>query len=189
MTLDELVPAIVLGDAQAFAQWMVSAEPAVRESLASFARVVDVEAVVQEALLRVWQVAPRFTDDGRPHGLLRLGVRIAKNLAIDEVRRARGRAAEADELERRLADAAPEPAAPPDPFLRARIVDCREALPNKPALALSARLESEGGVPDATLAERLGMKKNTFLQNFTRARKLLKACLERQGIDLQGALS
>ena len=33
------------------------------------------EAVVQETLLRLWQVAPRHTPDGRPDSLLRLGIR------------------------------------------------------------------------------------------------------------------
>jgi RNA polymerase sigma-70 factor (ECF subfamily) len=36
----------------------------------------------------------------------------------------------------------------------------------------------------ATLAERLGMRLNTFLQNVTRARKLLVECLERRHVDL-----
>jgi RNA polymerase sigma-70 factor (ECF subfamily) len=48
---------------------------------------------------------------------------------------------------------------------------------------LHARLESAGVEPDDALAERLGMRKNTFLQNFTRARKLLAECLARRGID------
>jgi RNA polymerase sigma-70 factor (ECF subfamily) len=34
---------------------------------------------------------------------------------------------------------------------------------------------------------RLGMKLNTFLQNFTRARKLLADCLRSRGVDLVGA--
>jgi RNA polymerase sigma-70 factor (ECF subfamily) len=34
------------------------------------------------------------------------------------------------------------------------------------------------------LAERLGMRLNTFLQNFTRARKLLAECLEKRKVDL-----
>ncbi|MBA3397052.1 MAG: sigma-70 family RNA polymerase sigma factor, partial [Deltaproteobacteria bacterium] len=87
--LDLHLGAIVAGDTRAFARWLAGAEPPVRESLRSFARVVDVEAVLQEALLRVWQVAPRFVADGRPNGLLRLGVRIARNLAVSEVRRTR----------------------------------------------------------------------------------------------------
>ena len=60
----------------------------------------------------------------------------------------------------------------------------REKLPDKPAHALDARLRSGGSEPDAKLAEELGMKKNTFLQNFTRARQLLVDCLKRKGIAL-----
>ena len=44
---------------------------------------------MQEALLRVWQVAPRCRRDERPNALLRLAARIARNLAIDELRRVR----------------------------------------------------------------------------------------------------
>src|SRR5690606_14601871 len=71
--LDVHLAAIVAGDTRAFGRWLAGAEAPVRDSLRSFARVVDVEAVLQEALLRVWQVAPRFEPDGRPNGLLRLG--------------------------------------------------------------------------------------------------------------------
>ncbi|HVV86948.1 MAG TPA: sigma factor, partial [Kofleriaceae bacterium] len=87
--LDAHLPAIVAGETAAFGRWLAGAEPGVRDSLRSFARVIDVEAVLQEALLRVWQVAPRVNLDGRPNALLRLAHRIAKNLAIDELRRAR----------------------------------------------------------------------------------------------------
>ena len=55
---DFLHAQIAAGDADAFGQWLAAAEPRVRGSLASFARVVDTEAVLQEALVRVWQVAP-----------------------------------------------------------------------------------------------------------------------------------
>lgn len=96
--LDTHLSAIVAGDADAFGRWVAGAEPRVRGSLASFAAVVDTEAVVQETLLRIWQVAPRFRPDGRPDGLVRLAVRIARNLAVSEVRRARVAPAEADEL-------------------------------------------------------------------------------------------
>ena len=34
------------------------------------------------------------------------------------------------------------------------------------------------------LAERVGMRPNTFLQNITRARRLIAECLRRRGIDL-----
>lgn len=178
--LDAHVPAIRAGDPEAFARWLAGAEPRIRLSLSRFAAAVDTEAVLQEALLRVWQVAPRLVDDGRPDGLLRLGVRIARNVAISEIRRHAGRAARGVEL------AEPEvtPAAPPDPMLRAAIVECRDRLPARPRAALMARLESAGCEADANLAAALSMKLNTFLQNITRARKLLRECLEGKGVEL-----
>lgn len=184
MDLDVHYLGIVAGDTAAFAHWMAGAEPQLRRSLSSFATVVDTEAVVQEALLRVWQVVGRFEPDGRANGLLRLSVRIARNLAISEVRRSKTRGADLDELERRL-DEQEVQGSSPDPHLRRLIAICRDKLPNKPAAALSARLDGQGQAPDATLAERLGMTKNTFLQNFTRARRLLKDCLREQGVDLE----
>jgi RNA polymerase sigma-70 factor (ECF subfamily) len=116
-------------------------------------------------------------------------MRIARNLCIDELRRARVAPMDEDGLERALA--ACEEGAPsgPDPFLRQVILDCREKLPNKPAEALAQRLASAGGEPDEALAARLGMRLNTFLQNFTRARKLLAECLEKHHVDLDAELS
>ena len=187
LDLDELVPAIQLGDADAFAKWLARAEAPLRASLAPFALRVDVEAVLQETMLRIWQVAARFRSDGRPNGLLRLARRIGTNLALDAVRRERGVHAELDEIERSLraqnADAA---VSEPDPFVQRAIQACHDELPNKPRLALRARFQDGGRNPDRTLAESVGMTANTFLQNVTRARRLMAACLERHGVDLQG---
>lgn len=136
-------------------------------------------------------MAPRFRPDGRPNGLLRLAVRIARNLAIDELRRARATPPSTpDDLERAF-DAAAAAAEPrgPDPLLRKTIARCREALPEKPALALAERLASGGADPDARLAERLNMRLNTFLQNVTRARKLLAACLRKHGVEVEAELA
>ena len=184
--LDRHLPSIVAGDADAFASWLASAEPPIRESLRRFSRSVDTEAVLQEALLRVWQVAPRFVADGKPNGLLRLGVRIARNLAISETRKLHGAVSSDAELD---ATPDPQPVSPPDPLLRRAIELCRERLPSKPAAALGARLASAGGEADADLAAALGMKTNTFLQNFTRARKLLLECLEARGVRLDVELT
>jgi RNA polymerase sigma-70 factor (ECF subfamily) len=178
--LDEHLAGIQAGDPAAFGRWIARAEPTLRATLRSFAEVVDTEAVLQEALLRVWQVAPRFVPDGAPNGLFRLGVRIARNLAVSERRRT-GREAGRDEGP---VDLAREAAGPPDPMLRRRIEECNEALPLKPGEALRARLTSDGTEPDDVLAARLSMRVNTFLQNVTRARKLLAACLEAHGVDL-----
>jgi len=182
MDLDVHLAGIVGGDTAAFARWLAGAEPAVRLSLRSFATVIDVEAVLQEALLRVWQVAARFEPDGRPNGLVRFGVRIARNLAISECRRMRAAAvAEPPEVP-------VEPAAP-DPLLRSAIVECRDKLPPKPREALDARLASAGARADEELAESLGMRLNTFLQNFTRARQLLADCLRKRGIRIDEELA
>ena len=187
--LDVHLAGIVAGDAAAFAAWMSQAEEPLRRSLASFARVVDVEAVLQESLLRVWQVAPRFVPDGKPNGLLRLGHRISRNLAISEVRKRRPTAVDPQILAAGIDEGERVEARPPDPHLRRAIHECREGLPKKPAAALQARLEAQGGEHDATLAERLSMTKNTFLQNFTRARKLLLECLSKRGVDVEAELA
>jgi DNA-directed RNA polymerase specialized sigma24 family protein len=187
LDLDLLLPAIALGDPDAFERWVAGAEPTLRLSLRSFAATVDTEAVLQEALLRVWQVAPRFVPDGKPHGVVRLGIRIARNLAVSEWRRLRPTdeigALEGDETA--LAEVAP----PPDPLLRKTIVECKEKLPGKPRLVLEARLEADGTSSDDTLAADLSMQKNTFLQNFTRARKLLAECLRAHGVDVDAVLA
>jgi len=179
---DALLPAIASGDLQAFASWLGSAEPRIRASLSRFAAVVDTEAVLQEALLRVWQVAPRAELDDKGDSLLRLGVQIARNLAVDHVRRSRR--AERAALEHSTEDDFVLATATPDPLLREVIHGCVEQLPPKPARALTCRLQSRGAAPDETLAESLGMQLNTFLKNFGRARKLLLECLAKAGVEL-----
>ncbi|WP_281328209.1 RNA polymerase sigma factor [Polyangium sp. 6x1] len=182
LDLDALLPAIAAGDADAFGRFLAGAEGRVRASLRPYATRVDTEAVLQETLLRVWQVAPRHAPDGRPNSLLRLAIRIGRNLCIDDLRRARLAPVETDDLDEAHIDPV-EPRAP-DPLLRKLIADCHEKLPDKPAEVLAARLASGGTEPDETLAERLGMRINTFLQNFTRARKMLAECLEKHHVDL-----
>jgi RNA polymerase sigma-70 factor (ECF subfamily) len=185
----DLLPLIAGGDARAFGRWVALAEQSVRRSLRPFATLCDTEAVLQEAFLRVWQVAPRFTPDGRPNALLRFTVTTARNVALSQVRRSGPRASELQTLDEALGQL---PVAEPitaDPWLRAKVGECREKLPRQPALALEQRLESGGGHDDATLAARVGMSLNTFLQNFTRARRFLAECLKKAGIDLDAELS
>lgn len=181
--LDQHLTAIVAGDSAAFGRWVAGAEPRLRGSLRSFAAVVDTEAVVQEALLRTWQVAPRFKTDGRPDGLLRLSMRIARNLALSDMRRARVEPMEAEQLER-TADAAVDAPVAPDPLLRQLIRRCLDALPSQPATALRQRLAARGNAHDRQLAAAAGMRLNTFLQNIRRARAGLAKCLENQGVQL-----
>lgn len=178
-----LLPAIAAGDSAAFGRWIARVERPLRESLRSFAARVDIEAVVQETLLRTWQVAPRIVEDGKPNPLLRVALRIARNLAIDAVRRTQAIAVGDDAIDQSSAFATLHEV---DPMLRVAILECREKLPAQPARALDARVRSAGAEPDAALALGLGMKLNTFLQNFTRARRLLAACLRARGVDLAG---
>jgi RNA polymerase sigma-70 factor (ECF subfamily) len=145
--------------------------------------VIDVEAVLQETLLRVWQIAPRFVADGRPNGLVRLAIRIGRNLAVSEVRRTRATPVAGDDLEHVLA-AAEAPARAPDPMLRRAIGECRDKLPPRPREALDARLTSAGGQDDDELAVGVGMRLNTFLQNGTRARRLIAECRPRRGVAI-----
>lgn len=180
--LDSYLPDIVSGDPDAFGRWVAGVEQRLRASLRAYVGQVDAEAVIQEALLRVWQVAPRFVADGKPDGLARLAIRIARNLAIDELRRQRLSTDEIRALEAAALEAGlPRP---PDPLLRRWIHYCHEKLPNKPAAALEERLGSDGTEPDEVLADRLGMRLNTFLQNIVRARRLLSECLEKRGVHL-----
>ncbi len=181
--LDQHLDAIVAGDTAAFGRWVAGAEPRVRGSLSRFAEAVDTEAVVQETLLRVWNVAPRFRPDGRPDGLVRLAVRIARNLAIDETRRRRPALMDDKELQRAAEQASPA-STPTDPMLRRLIAACLDALPARPAAAIRQRIAARGGQPDHALAAAAGMRLNTFLQNVRRARVGLERCLERQGVSL-----
>jgi RNA polymerase sigma-70 factor (ECF subfamily) len=123
-------------------------------------------------------VAPRIQLDGRPDSLVRVAVRIARNLAVSEVRRLGSAPLDIDAIEIE----APM-LAEPDPLLRHIVALCREKLPKQPAAALAARLEEI--LPDRELATRLGMQLNTFLQNVGRARKLLAECLQKQGVALE----
>jgi DNA-directed RNA polymerase specialized sigma24 family protein len=187
---EALLAAIGAGDAAAFSRWLAGAEDRLRGSLRSFAERVDVEAVLQETLVRVWQVAPRVVPDGRPHALLRLAIRIARNLAISDLRRRRLEPVEPETLEQlAAADSFTPPDRWQDPLLRRAIEECREQLPTRPGQALEARLASAGAEPDARVAEAIGMRLNTFLQNIVRARRLLADCLRRRGIDLALELS
>jgi DNA-directed RNA polymerase specialized sigma24 family protein len=182
--LDQHLADIQAGDTRAFARWMAACEAPVRMSLRGFATAVDTEALVQETLLRVWQLAPRFVPDGRPNGLLRLAARIAHNLAVSETRRLRTGPLPPGGGEELVA-----PAFSGDPLLRKVIEGCRDQLPDRPAQALAARLSSGGQAPDQALAAALAMRLNTFLQNITRARRLLAECLKRHGVDLDLELS
>ncbi len=173
LDLDVHLPAIARGDRDAFGRWVAGAEHALRARLRAFAARVDVEAVLQETLLRIWQVAPRVRPDGRPNALFRLAATAARNLAVSQIR---GTAPAADDP--------PEPSVEPrepDPLLARLLRACLALLPPQPRRAILARFKAAGGEDDPALAASLGMRPNTFLQNVTRARRLLARCLASKG--------
>jgi RNA polymerase sigma-70 factor (ECF subfamily) len=155
-----------------------------RASLRPLATRVDAEAIVQETLLRVWQVIPGFTRDDRPNGLLRFALRCPAilrwtNCAASALTRptwkgSKGRFQAVGEVTEPIE---------PDPLLRRLLDECRQRLPDQPARALAMRLEN-GTQPDRALAVSLGMQLNTFLQNISRARRLLMECLEERGVNV-----
>lgn len=176
------------GDQDAFARWMGLVELTIRRRLARFARAVDVEVVVQETFLRMWLVA---LDRSRilegENASLRFASAIARNVALEEVRRTRHeRFVDPQDLDR-LQNQKVHPEVV-DPALRNSIDRCIDGLPAQPKRALEARLR-DGHLPDRDLAQGLRMKLNTFLQNIVRARRLLGDCLEQRGVRLSEFLS
>ena len=177
------------GDPEGFADWVRRVELPLRSSLRSFARWVDVEAIVQEGLMRMWILAPQLALSGE-NASYRYSARLMRNLALQEVRRAR-RFHPLGDAGGSSAGPPPEDQLPaleptPDPLLRRAILECLSRLRDRPRQALLARLASLQAEADSLLADRLGLKLNTFLQHIVRARKALTACLEGKGMHVPG---
>ena len=181
--LDRAFAAVQEGDADAFATWLRLAEIPLRASLRSFARALDVEAALQEGLLRMWVLAPTLVLSGR-NASLRYALRLLRNLALDEARRLRRLTPLDLEGLERMPEASVAPDSPPDPGLRRAILRCLEQLPPQPRAALGARLDDAARSSDRDLAAGLRMTLNTFLQNVVRARRFMAQCLERAGVSL-----
>jgi RNA polymerase sigma-70 factor (ECF subfamily) len=179
--IDRAFDAVRRGDQAAFAAWLRLVELPLRDRLRSFAQAVDVEAVLQEGLLRMWQLAPRVRLEGH-QASLRYAAHLTRNLALMETRHL-GRMDRVDaERLAALPELRVEPSPPPDPALRRLIERCLDALPGRPREALRARIRDGAASPDRELAVALHMKLNTFLQNIVRARRQVADCLERHGV-------
>ena len=171
------------GDVGAFADWMALVEHPVRGSLRRFARAIDVESALQETFLRMWIASQdherTFTGE---NASLRFTLRVARNVALEEVRRAKlDHLVALDDLDP-SSEPSIDPAPPSDPGLMSAIKDCVSRLRGKPRDALLTRLTRGHEMHDRDVAASLGMAVNTFLQNVVRARKLVAACLEGKGL-------
>jgi DNA-directed RNA polymerase specialized sigma24 family protein len=182
--VDELWSRIPLDGERAFGQWAGRVERPVRLYLRPWAASVDVECIVQEALLRMWL---RANDDGAEpltgeNASLRFCCRVAWNLARNESRK---RARETVTDPQGMPEVSVGPEEPSSPGLRQAIADCVQALGEKLRSSLLARLEDRGLSGDVAIAESLAMTKNTFLQNIVRARKQVAACLGGKGVAIE----
>lgn len=184
-TLDErcadmIFEEVRIGSREAFASWLRLAELPLRASLRSFADRVDIEAVLQEGLMRMWSLAPTLKLEG-PDASIRFARRMVYNLAVSYVRKHRREVAgDPPDLP---GDPEPDPA--PDMVLRKVIDTCLSLLGSRPRMAIMARIRDEGASHDRELAEHAGMTLNTFLQNVVRARRLLRECFRSNGISLE----
>jgi len=174
------------GSRAGYRDWVRLVEMPLRKSLRSFARQVDVEALLQEGLLRMWVLAPRLSLAGS-NASLRYAHVVLRRLALAEA----GKAGATTELDpdKHGEELTVEPVPPADPGLRRAILACLKKLPAKPGQALGARLASDGSEPDRDVASQLGMRLNTFYKNIGRARELLARCLESRGVHLAEYLS
>ena len=177
--------AICQRDEAAFARWLARCELRLRRSLRPFAHLVDVESVLQETALQIWEHdAQRITASGTPEFLLRWAYVVARNKALNLARRA-GRLDLFDPDH----DLSPgTESAHSDPLLRDRIRRClAQLLPNLRRV-LDARLKDDGQHRDRELAAQLGVSFDAFRQNLARGRRALEGCLKTQGIDIRAYL-
>lgn len=173
--------AIAQSDLAAFSRWFARCEMPLRRSLGSFADVADVEAIVQDTVILVHNRASTITPQ-RPAGFL---LRWARTVALNRARNDAKRAGRHEPFEE-YAETASSPVAPAaDPFLRERIRQCRERLPDKPRLVLDALLEDGGRHQPRDLATSIGLKFDAFRQNLKRARGALEQCLRGYGINVR----
>jgi RNA polymerase sigma factor (sigma-70 family) len=191
--------AIARRDQAAFARWFARHEILLKLSLHTFSRDVDVEAIVQDTALRVWERASTIVPDGRPAFLMRWANTVAKNKARNEVKRATCSVPteshgddDPPRVVRQLSlaegDSHPEATVVivgSDPLLRARILRCLEELSPILRRVVDAVLADGGQRPHREVAAASGMSHDSLRQNLKRARNALEQCLGRSGIALR----
>ncbi|MBD2842210.1 sigma-70 family RNA polymerase sigma factor [Erythrobacter rubeus] len=134
----------------------------------------EAEDIAQEAMLRLWDHAPRLGQRGEAMKLGPWLKRVAMNLAFDRLR-SRGRTSDADVPER--VDEAPladEALAAEEDMLAARAL--MEGLPERQRAAIVLTYYEE--LPNAEAAEVLEMKLKAFESLLFRARAALRSAFE-----------
>ena len=174
--------AIVRRDEDAFKRWLERILIDLRLSLQRFAKIVDVEVVVQETAILVWERTSTIVPDGRPAFLLRWAIRVARNKALNDVKRAQRDVPLHEPSERSETQSGRAGA---DPFLRARIHSCHERLPTALRRVIDMILADGGQQSARESATAGGMSYDAFRQNLARGRRALVNCLKEHGIDIR----
>lgn len=172
---DRLMAACAAGDAQAFARIVDRHGPRLAAVVRRFAATAgDAEDIVQEAMLRAWQQAPRWQPGGAQLGTWLY--RVATNLCID-----RGRRKRPEPLEDVPEPIDPAPAALDrleEAELQARLRRHIAALPERQAMALTLRYTAE--LSNAAAAEAMEISEGAFELLLVRARKKLRSMLAQE---------
>jgi DNA-directed RNA polymerase specialized sigma24 family protein len=171
--------AIIARDRDVFSRWFARSELSLKRSLRSFAEVADVEAIVQDTAVKIWQGASRILPDGRPGFLLRWARTVAVNAARNAARQSGRHVSLPPDL-----PAVDRPGAGSDPLLRERVRRCLERLLPGQRRAFEARISDGGSRNDRELASSSGMSFDAFRQHLARGRKALVGCLGSYGIDV-----
>ncbi len=136
----------------------------------------DAEDVAQESLLRLWQSGSNWKPGGP--GVAAWLSRVATNLCLDRLRRRRF-ASDQDVPERAdespLADAVIE-----NEEVRAAVVNCIQALPDRQRAAIILTYYEERANQSA--ADFLAMQIKAFESLLLRARAALRGCIEGNGV-------
>lgn len=169
---DSLMQACAGGDARAFAALVERHGPRLSAVVRRFTgQSGEADDIVQEALLRVWQQAPRWQPGGAQLGTWLY--RVATNLCIDRRRRKRP-----EPLEDVPEPVDPSPSAIErleDAALQTRLRRHIATLPERQAQALTLRYTAE--LSNAAAAAAMGISEGAFELLLVRAKKKLRASL------------
>lgn len=149
-----------------------------RLALRLLADAAEAEDVVQEAMLRLWQIAPRWQSGAAQPGTW--VYRVAMNLATDRLRRRRGVALDT------VAEPADESPAPFEAMLEADRTRALEAalaqLPDRQRQAVVLRhLE---GLPNPEIADLMGVNVEAVESLTARGKRRLAELLSARRLDL-----
>lgn len=138
----------------------------------------DAEDITQAALLQAWETWNRVDPD-LAGGYVKWCYRIARNLAIDQLRKKKPRAADDEEMERTADKRALKPEEVYENRVQAsQVRECIQALDDKYREVLVLRYQED--MSYEKIAEILELPLSTVETRIFRAKKMLREKLERQ---------